>query len=358
MGADALMRVVHVDPERAWGGGEVQVLGLCVRQVEQGIDVRLAANPTGRLAREAEARGLSVVPLAVRNHLDVRAGWRLRQLVRGADVVHFHTARAHALAPWAGGLGVRRVVTRRMDYVPRGLAVGWLYGRAVDVVIAISEGVRRALVAGGVSAERIVVVPSGVDLDRVRAQPDARERMRELLDVGDETTLVLGLGALERRKGFDVLIEAVAKCGEDVQVVLAGAGSERAALESLAGARAVRLRCVGFQEDVAPYLAAADVVAIPSRAEGLGIAALEAMAAGRAVVASRVGGLGEVVEHERSGLLVASEAVDELRRAIMRLVRDRGLREALGAAASARVREVYSLDAMAAGTRACYEHAP
>ena len=118
---------------------------------------------------------MPVEALPVANALDVRAGAHLRALVAGHDVVHFHTARAHALAPFCRGRGARLVVTRRMDYVPRGgVYARWLYNRAVDAVIAISEGVRTALLRAGVRAERIRVVPSGIDVTAVDAPPGAR----------------------------------------------------------------------------------------------------------------------------------------------------------------------------------------
>jgi len=353
------MRVLHVDPERGWGGGEVQVLGLLDRQVRAGLDVVLAAHPAGRLAERAAAHGVVTMPLPVRNHLDLRAGWRLRRLARGADVVHFHTARAHALAPWVSGLGARRIVTRRMDYVPRGgVVTRLLYDRAVDAVIAISDGVRRALLEAGVAESQIIVVPSGVDLARVGTSAGSRVQERRALGVADDDVLVLGLGALERRKGFDVLLSALGTCRERVRLVLVGDGSQAAALDRQAEALGVALMRLGFRDEVASVLAAADIVAVPSRAEGLGIAALEAMAAGRPVVASRVGGLVEVVDHEETGILVSPDEPAQLAAAIERLARSAEDRVRLGTAAAAAVRERFSLDAMAAGTLACYENAP
>src|SRR5919201_668464 len=148
------LRVLHVDPERGWGGGEVQVLELVRELRTRGHRSTLAADPAGMLARAGGLRDVSVAPLRIVNHFDLRAAIALRRLVPGHDVLHFHTARAHALAPLCRGLGARLVVTRRMDYVPAGGPyVRFLYNRAVDAVIAISEGVRDALVRVGVHAE-------------------------------------------------------------------------------------------------------------------------------------------------------------------------------------------------------------
>jgi glycosyltransferase involved in cell wall biosynthesis len=356
------MRVLHVDPERGWGGGEVQVLLLVRALARRGHASTLAADPRGRLAPAARAAGVAVVPLAVRNHLDVPAALRLRRLARGHDVVHYHTARAHALAPLVHAPGLRRIVTRRMDYVPAGGPYArLLYNHAVDRVIAISDGVRRALVAGGVRPDRIRVVPSGIDVAAIAAAAEAGGALRRAWDVGADEILVLAPGGLEPRKGHDVLLRAVAglvAAGLPLRVVIAGEGGERARLEDDARALGGRVRLLGFRDDLPACLAAADVVAMPSRHEGLGVAALEAMAAGRPVVASRVGGLAEVVADAETGLLVPPGDAVALGEALARLVRDAGLRARLGAAGRARVAARYTSAAMAEGTLSCYEERP
>jgi glycosyltransferase involved in cell wall biosynthesis len=352
------MRVLHVDPEQAWGGGEVQVLALAGALAARGVENVLAADPEGILWGRAEAAGVATVPLAVRNHLDARAGMALRTLVHDVDIVHFHTARAHALVPWLGRRQVWRVVTRRMDYVPRGgAAMRWLYNRGVDRVIAISTAVRDALVAAGVRPERIQIVPSAVDPARVNAPPGTRAAQRVAWAVTPSDVVVLVVGALERRKGQDVLLDALERlgpAGAAVHVVLCGEGAERAALEARAAAFGGRVRLVGFREDVGAVLAGADVVVVPSRQEGLGVAALEAMAAGRPVVVSAAGGLAEVVVDGESGLVVPPEDPAALAAAVERLVTDAPLRTRLAAAGHVRVLARHGIAAMAEGTLACY----
>src|SRR5207253_10501640 len=174
-------------PERAWGGGEVQVLALVRELAARGHASSVAAHPGAPLARAAAAAGARVVPLGIANHFDVRAALALRRLVAAFDVVHFHTARAPALAPFCRGRGARLVVTRRMDYVPAGGPyVRFLYNRAVDRVIAISEGVREALLRVGVRAERMRVVPSGVDTEAMIAPEAARAARRREWGLTDE----------------------------------------------------------------------------------------------------------------------------------------------------------------------------
>jgi glycosyltransferase involved in cell wall biosynthesis len=350
--------ILHVDPERGWGGGEVQVVLLLRELAARGHRSRVAADPRGRLARVAAEAGFPVEALPIANALDVRAGLRLRRLAAEHDVAHFHTARAHALAPFCRGRGARLVVTRRMDYVPRGGPYArWLYNRAVDVVIAISEGVRAALVHAGVRPDRIHVVPSGIDPGSLEAATAARAAVRRQWGAASEEVVVLVLGALERRKGHAVLLEAAALLGDDgrrLRYVFCGDGSERAALTGAAAPLGDRVLVAGFTRDVPACLAAADVVALPSLHEGLGVAALEAMAAARPVVASRVGGLAEAVVDGETGLLVRPADATSLAHALRRLAADPALRARFGEAGRARVRARYTAARMADGTLACY----
>jgi glycosyltransferase involved in cell wall biosynthesis len=355
------MRILHVDPERRWGGGEAQVLALVRELAARGHDSRLAVDPDGALAQAVASTGLPVLPLPIRNHFDLRAALRLRRLVRGHDVVHFHTARAHALAPFCRRLGARLVVTRRMDYVPAGGPyVRFLYNRAVDAVIAISQGVCDALVRVGVRADRIRVVPSGIDPEAWVATAATRNAARAGWGLQPEQIAVVVVGSLERRKGHAVLLAAaqrLAPAAPELRYVFCGTGREANVLETAAAPLDGAVRFAGFQRDVAACLAAADVVAQPSLAEGLGVAALEAMAAGRALLASRVGGLAEVVVGEVTGVLVPPGDADALALALLRLARDPALRARLGAAGRARVLAHYTTARMAAGTLACYQGA-
>jgi glycosyltransferase involved in cell wall biosynthesis len=356
------VRVLHVDPERGWGGGEVQVLALLGELRARGHECTLAADPDGALARAAIGLGVRIVPLRIRNHLDVRAALALRRLVSGHDVVHFHTARAHALAPLCRRPGVRLVVTRRMDYVPAGGPYArFLYNRAVDAVIAIAEGVRVALLRAGVHAERIRVVPSGIDPSRFPAPAEAGSAVRREWGIGGEDVLVLVPGVLERRKGHAVLLAAAAglvAVAPALRYAFCGEGAARTALEHAAAPLGARVRFAGFRRDMPACLAAADVVAMPSLQEGLGVAALEAMAAGRAVVASRVGGLAEAVAHEETGILVPPGDAIALGAALVRLAREPALRTRLGAAGRERVLTRYTAARMAEGTLSCYEGRP
>jgi glycosyltransferase involved in cell wall biosynthesis len=354
------VRVLHVDPERGWGGGEVQVALLVRELARRGHESVVAAPSASPLGQAIAGAGVRLVDCPIASHVDLRMVPRLRRLAHEVDVVHFHTARAHAMAPWLGGLGVRRIVTRRMDYAPRGGPwVRHLYNRAVDRVIAISGGVRAALVAAGVDPARIRVVPSGIDLDAFTVSPAARAALRHEWNVADADVVAIVVGVLEPRKGHVTLLDAATRLRDmRLRYVFCGTGSLDAALRADAAARGLDVRFLGFRDDVARCLAAADVAILPSLHEGLGVAALEAMAAGRPVVASRVGGLAEVVADGETGRLVPSGDPTALAAALASLASAPDVRARMGRAGLARVAAHYSSTAMAEGTLACYTEAP
>src|SRR5581483_4428629 len=196
------LKILHIDPEKAWGGGEAQVSELTTYLHNSGHCSIVAADPQGALFARLVQAGLPVVPLRIRNHFDFLAGLRLRRLVQAGqfDIAHFHTARAHALSPWLQGLGVSRLVTRRMDYPIRpGLLTRLLYLHSVDKIVAISQGVQTALITGRIPAERIRLIPSGVPTARFTRNPLVRERVRAQCGVAAHVPLVVAVGALVAR---------------------------------------------------------------------------------------------------------------------------------------------------------------
>ncbi len=347
------LSILHVDPERGLGGGERQVLGLMRHLAAAGHRQAVACDPGGRLVDEAAKLGIGTRALRVRNHADVLAGRRLARLLASEpyDIVHFHTARAHALVAF---LRIKhhpcRVVTRRMDYPLRGgWYARWLYNRGVDAVVAISEGVRAVLVSGGVDPTRIEVIRSGVEVDDFAETDHARASARAALGLDDGVGMIAVIAALEYRKGHDVLLEAAAGIAQPpVHLCFAGEGARAQALRTRADDLGLgdRVTFLGRVDDVRPLLAAADVVAMPSRHEGLGVAALEAMAAGRPVVASDVGGLPEALGPD-AGILVRAEDVQALRAALQDVLRDGERSARLGIAARARVRAGFAMAGVA-----------
>jgi glycosyltransferase involved in cell wall biosynthesis len=355
------VRILHVDPEMRFGGGERQVLGLLRCLARAGHENLLAAPAGSMLAASLVPADAALQPLAVRNDLDLGAALRLWRLVERTrpDIVHFHTARAHALAFWLPRLSSRAIATRRMDYpLRRSWRTRLLYNRRVAAVVAISEEVRRRLLEAGVVPERVRVIPSGVEAPAALPDERVREAARRCLAAG-AATVVATVASLERRKGIDVLLEALAilrRAGTEAVCLVCGDGTERLALqrraEELGLERAVRF--LGHRADVSEVLAAADVFALPSRHEGLGVAVLEAMAVGLPVVASSVGGIPEAVVDGVTGVLVPPEDPLLLAAALARCLEDPEAAREMGRRGRERVLERYSMEASARAYEVLY----
>jgi glycosyltransferase involved in cell wall biosynthesis len=347
--------VLHIDPERAWGGGERQVVGLLKYLAERGHDCRLLCHPDAPLSREARVLGIATQAIRMRNDLDPRPAFVFRRLVRTGsyDIVHFHTKRAHSLAAWLGGLRwkAKIVVTRRMDYpIKPGLYTDFLYNRQTDGIAAISRKIAAVLVDGGVRREKIRVIYSGIE--------------PELFDVADSRRgrepLVVGtLAGLVKRKGHRYLLEAAARLkqqGVQLRYCWGGEGPERGNLEELALRLGLHddVSFLGFVSDAPRFLASVDVFALPSLFEGLGVAVLEAMAAGKPVVASAVGGIPELVQDQTTGILVPPGDCEALAGALSRLASNPELMRAMGDAGRETVRQGFTMERMALQNEAFY----
>jgi len=341
------MRVIQVMRPAA-GGMREHVRLLSVQLVRRQWQVTIAAPELVEVASATHVPlDLSARPSVV---ADVRAARRLRAVCSGAQLVHAHGYRAGWVCALAAGRLPPVVMTaHNLPTITARWSLRWV-ARKARAVIAVSEAVRMAVIACGADRETIFVVPNGIDLARFATLP-ARDAARRSLGIADGDRTIVSVGRLAWEKGFDALLRAARLLRHempDVRVIIVGDGPERTRLEDLSARLrlASTVRFAGRVDDVLPWLRSADVVVAPSRSEGQGIAVLEAMAAGRPVVASAVGGLRETVEHGVTGLLTRPGDPRDLASALRRVLMDPHALQAMGDAARRRALERYSLDAM------------
>ena len=360
------MRVLHV--AQPLDAGVPRVAGdLVADQARRGWDVTVACPQECDLRGSAQVAGARhlrweaarapgpSVPAEVR---------RLAALVReaGPDLVHLHSAKAGL----AGRLAIRgRHTTLFQPHAwsfeavrepLRSATVGWerAAARWASAIVCVSEDERRRGESVGVRG-RFAVLPNGVDISRWTSAGAAdRAAARHQLGL-DDGPLVLCVGRLSEHKGQDVLLNAWALAAESApasQLVLVGEGPARAELESAAPPR---VRFAGKREDVDVWVAAADVVAIPSRWEaGLPLVAMEAMARGRSVVAADVAGVREGLEGGCGGV-VPIGAAQPLAEALAERLLDPTLVDREGAAGRRRIEERYDLRQTTARMAQLYE---
>ena len=373
------MRIVHVIARLNVGGAALHVLQLAREQQRRGHEVVVVA---GTLAEGEESMeyvadelGVHVLHLpALQRPLSLRADSEaIRRLVgiirtRRPDVLHTHTAKAGATgriaALLSGGARSRAVVhtyhghvlsgyfSRRWERVFR--RIESLLARATGTLIAVSDEVRDDLVGFGVApSDRFVVVPYGFDLPEWSdADEEARARIRADLGL-DETTFAIGwagrLTAIKRPLDLVRTLRAVLDHEADAVLVLVGDGELRADTEALAQELGVaeRTRFAGFQQRIRDWYAAVDASLLTSANEGTPVVAIESLAAGRPVVATRAGGTATVVRDRESGYLLEIGDVEGLAARLVELARDPELRRRLGEAGAADVRERFATARMA-----------
>ncbi|MBI5015082.1 MAG: glycosyltransferase family 4 protein [Deltaproteobacteria bacterium] len=362
MSALSPVRIVHVDTGRTWRGGQRQVWLLHRGLVERGVASLLLCTAGGELHRRTEATGLPVRGLPLRGEWDLASAVRIAREARraGATHLHLHSAHAQTLGLLASRFaGMRRVLaTRRVDFVPRDRLVNrWKYGSGISRFVAISAAIRDILVRFGVPAERIRLVPSGVDFTPPPEGGGAA--VRRELSVAPGQPLVGTIGALVDHKGQRYLVEAAAlvlRERPEARFAIVGEGELRADLEARAEVLGLgdRLLFTGFRRDVPAVLDALDLFVLPSHLEGLGTIVLDALAAGKPVVGTRAGGIPEMIEDGRHGLLVPPRDPPALAAAVLRLLGDPELGRRLAAEGRTRALGSFSADAMVEGNLAVY----
>jgi glycosyltransferase involved in cell wall biosynthesis len=311
------LSILHLDTELGWRGGQQALIVLARGLRARGHRQRIVCPPQSELARCAAAEGFEAEPLAGSREL------RRLLLARAPDLLHAHSGRAQNLAALARlGLPVRGVVTRHVAFAPRNPLIHRLkYGLTCAGVIAVSEAVKSALTEAGVPAAKVEVIHTGVEVPASRPDAAARGAARERWGIPTGALAAGHMGAFTPEKGQDVAIAALERCPPELgaRLILAGEGPTRAALQARAGPA---VSFPGFVEDHASFFAALDLFLMPSRSEGWGLAALEAMAYGVPVIASNVGGLRELVEDGSGGWLTPPDDPEALARAIQSAAAD------------------------------------
>ncbi len=342
------MRILQVDTEMLWRGGQQQVLllaqGLAQHPRFRGEAITVC-QPGSALAGRLAAAGLSRRELAVGSPWSPLAAWRLRRLVGelGVDIVHAHASHAHNLAALATIASPDHlVVTRRVDFAPKG---AWKYRRCTRVVV-ISQAIAGILRTAGVAPERIEVIASGIDPARFAGADRARGRAALGLAEGD--LAVLCVAALEDHKDHATLLSAwerLAGAHPRAHLLLAGEGDLRASLEARA-AVLPRVRLLGFRDDIPDLLAAADAFTLTSHLEGLGTAVMDAMCCALPVLATRAGGIPELIEDGVDGLLAPVGDAAAVAGQLARILAEPALRTRLGEAARATAARRFLASAM------------
>ena len=359
MNSPPMLRIAHIDTGPSLRGGQRQMLMLARGLRELGHEQVIVCLEGSSLEEEARREGFGIFSFPPHDpgHAFGVLLWRQQLRMWAPQIIHAHDGRGQTLAWLASvGLPVRRVASRRVTFFPSDRWTYRLkYGRTCHAVIAVSENIRELSVQAGVPRERITVIPDGIEIPTELPNAGARQRLRTSWHCAEDDFVVGLLGAATAEKGHDLALAAVELLADKlpkVRLVLAGDDASESGGASIDTANPCCVR-LGPIKDLASFFPGLDLFIMPSKAEGLGSSALWAMAYGLPVIASRVGGLPEIVVENVSGWLIPPGSPQALADAILQAARDPGKLGEFGRLGRQRAEE-FSAALMIGRTEALY----
>jgi glycosyltransferase involved in cell wall biosynthesis len=357
--------ILQIDKQSHLTGQTMRTLLEAHELSKRGYRVILACQPNSFLERSGRERSLEILPLRMNYFLPSLVKLSLFLRREKVDLMNAHGYPDHFLCAVARKItGVRALVRTKHNHVPlKGGALSrYLYGTLTSRIVAISEHIREVMIQSGLKPDQVTTISTAINLSQFAPRAKDQNLLKELnFPAG---CAIIGIVArLTERKGFKNLFEAVkilADQGRTIRclVVGGGASSEKiAALKNHAASLGIsdNILLTGRRSDIPEILSLLDVFILPSLAEGLGRSMLEAMAAGKPIVASAVGGIPEAIEDGKSGLLVPPDDSRALAQAIALLLDNPEKAQELGRASRTRAELLFDQDKMIDSISALYE---
>jgi glycosyltransferase involved in cell wall biosynthesis len=362
------LSLFQIDAGKEWRGGQRQSFFLAKELKRRGLPFFFIVQPESPLHQKACEAELPVLPFKMRNEFDLPAILRLAWAMKRKKclLVHFHDAHSAAVGSVAASLAKVpfRIITRRVDFpLKKNYFSRRKYMKNVDAIIAISEGVKKVLVEGGVDPENVEVISSGIDFSSFEEDSSAltsKDYLHREFSFAVDDYLVGIVAHLADHKGHQYLIQAtkiLKQQAPKIKTIIVGEGPLSMELDRQAKELDVEdiIFFLGFRKDIPKILSSLDLFVLSSHLEGMGSSILDAMASRLPVVATKVGGIPEVVINGETGLLVPPRNPSALARAILMLYSDKTLASRLGQKGYELVHRKFSAEAMADKVVRLYE---
>jgi glycosyltransferase involved in cell wall biosynthesis len=360
------IHVLQVTHGAVWGGGERHILSLLEAFRDREQKLSLAVFTDGRLARQARRLGTDVTVIPKRFRGDPAPLWGLIRWIRrsGVDLVHTHMLSGNMYGRVAARLARTRLVTTLHYIDPQALPFLHPFLQRLffdsdirlsaicDRIITTSEHMRRELLSRGMNESKLVSILNGINPEMIDIPAGTRERLRKEFSLSADATVVGMAARLVPVKNFTSYLDAarmLLQQGLDATFMVIGDGPLRADLEAHARVLGIADRVIftGFRDDIMELMSMIDLAVLSSNSETSAYGVSEAMAMGKPVVATAVGGVPELIEHGRSGWLCKPGDASALADGIRDVLSDHELANRLSVEAKRTVRERLSLDRMA-----------
>lgn len=331
-------KIIHIDTEMSWRGGQRQATYLYEGLLDKGFETIFFTKHNSAISKYLKNKNIQVQELSFASELDILSAYKLAKFAKKGNynILVCHNAHSVTTALLAKIFysKLKIVVVRRVIFaIKSGFISKYKYqNKLINRFVAISNAIKIVLEKSNINKQKVDLIYDGIDLKRF----DIIKNCNLEKEINPNNYLIVGTtSALDKAKDFPTFLEAVKiilQTRKDVLFVIVGDGAERDNIQKEAENRNISqyIHFAGFQEHIGEYLKMFDVFTLFSKSEGLGTSILDAMSVGLPIVATNVGGIPEVVEHNYNGFLVNKSDPKELASAILELLNNEEKRKIYG----------------------------
>ncbi len=356
------MRVLHINAGEVWSGIEQRILFIARYLKEKRVYCALAISPFSPLWKKAEKEGIKVFPLKIKSEFSLPSIFKLRKIIReeGITLLHTHRSSDHWLGFWASrGLEIMLIRTRHnLTPIPKNPFNYFLYQKATHHFIAVAEIIKRAMIEDfKIPPSKITTIHSAVDIEKFKRKKGG---LREELGFPSNIPLVGTVGRIRDHKDYPLFLETarwILERNPKVRFVIVGEGPLEGYIRKLTRDFQLDKKVIflGKREDVEKIVPDFDVFLLTSKIEGSPAVIKEAMLCGIPVVASKVGGIPEIIENGKEGVLISRRNPEDFGRAVLELLDQKEKVKKMVEKARKKVRENYSPEILGKETLEVYE---
>lgn len=323
------MKVLHLSSEKTWRGGEQQIAYLMdeLKNTHQ-VETLAAARAGSEFAHRMKERNHRVIELPFKSELDLYTANQIKKLIKKEkiDIVHMHSGHSHTIGVLSKVLGhdAKLILSKRTDYpVKDNFLSRWKFNHpSIKRILCVSGKIKEVLKKDIQDFQKVEVVYSGIDLSKFNVENPTN--IRTILNISSDARVVVNTSAISEQKDIGTFIDVASKVTSlhnNTYFVLCGDGPLREEMEKRVQDLNVKnFIFMGFRKDLPSFLATSDMFLITSQDEGLGTSILDAFANKLPVVATRAGGIPEIVRHEETGLTSAVKDVESLSAQVERVL--------------------------------------
>ncbi len=361
------MKVLHLSSEQTWRGGEQQIAYLVDELTRHKVSNYVACRSDSAFEVYAKNKNLNYKTLSFSGSVDLATARAIAKWVKveSIDLVHTHTAKGHGIASIATLVGLKTpiIVHRRVDFpIRQSWLTQWKYNRpTIKAIICVSHAIEQIARLGIKNQDKALTVHSGVDISRFSTSTK-KGLLHKELGLPSSTKLIGNTSALAPHKNYGLFVEVAEKLIDryegDLHFVIIGDGDQRSAIEMEIEKRSLarHFTLTGFRKDIPDILPELDIFLMTSSTEGLGTSLIDALACKVPIVATEVGGIPEVVIHEKTGLTATVGDAQRLAENCMRLLDDEELQKEITSNGLKHLQS-FTKESMATGVLEVYQKA-